>query len=162
MTLLVEAAAASNLMRINLEGRNSCCSTKITNDDGHHFVASKSIATAAMSPLCNCNHWTRFFLVVLPRPVSHSPLENNPSLLGTKTELLQCNLMGINLEGRNSCCSTKITNDYGHHFVASKSITAAAMSPLCNCSYWTRFFFGCSSSTCQSFPFGKCSVFIGN
>ena len=37
--------------------------------------------------VCNCSYWTGFFLVVL-RPVSHSPLENAPFLLGTKTDLL--------------------------------------------------------------------------
>ena len=39
-------------------------------------------------PVCNCSYWTGFFLVVL-RPVSHSPLENAPFLLGTKTDLLR-------------------------------------------------------------------------
>ena len=83
------------LMRINLPRqhpvRNSWCSTKITNDDGHHFVAPKSIAAAAAPRGRRCVIAVTgqvFFLVVL-RPVSHSPLENAPFLLGTKTDLLR-------------------------------------------------------------------------
>ena len=40
LTLLAGRRLLPNLMRINLQVRNSWCSTKITNDDGHHFVAA--------------------------------------------------------------------------------------------------------------------------
>ena len=73
-------------MRINLEGRNSCCSTKITNDDGHHFVASRHYRYCVIVVVIY-RPGSFFFLVVL-RPVSHSPLENALFLLGTKTDLL--------------------------------------------------------------------------
>ena len=69
-----------NLMRINLQARNSWCSTKITNDDRSSFCSRYVIVVIPVRLL-------GFFLVVL-RPVSHSPLENALFLLGTKTDLL--------------------------------------------------------------------------